>query len=74
MSATIRSKLLCHECGELKQVSSVNSLIELACGHSRPELLPGKGISVEHLNSRLGKKWFPAVIDDEKTSLPIRWD
>lgn len=68
MSVTTKSRLLCPECTELRQVSNVNGSIELECGHSRPELLPAKGVSFEHLGTRAGARWFPPNRSDELTA------
>jgi hypothetical protein len=63
-----RSRLLCPECNELKSVTDVNASISLECGHTRPEVLPAKGISLEQLNTKAGRKLFPVVWDDERTA------
>lgn len=66
-----RSKLLCQQCQELKQVTSVGDDIAiLACGHSRTcGLLPVEAgrLSIEHLKTAAGKRLFPAVYDNEAT-------
>jgi hypothetical protein len=66
-----KSKLLCGQCKEVNQVTSVeNDIAILACGHSRTcGLLPVElgHISVEHMRSALGRKLFTANRDDEVT-------
>jgi len=65
------SKLLCPECGDLKEAKSPKGdEIVLLCGHIRPQILPltdGR-VSLEHLNTERGKNLFPASHDDEVTS------
>jgi hypothetical protein len=59
-------RLLCPDCGEVKQVEEVAELITLQCGHARPEILPlerGR-VSIEHMRTAVGRRLFPARPDD----------
>jgi hypothetical protein len=69
--ANTRSRLLCPVCHEIKQVTAIESeLLSLACGHTRPELLPlGENrVSLENLRTAIGQRMFPAIHKDELTS------
>jgi hypothetical protein len=69
-SITRRSKLLCPNggCG-LKRVTFIDpksyqggpTLVRLECGHERGEILPAKGVSLEHMGTNEGA--FRAVHD-----------
>ena len=70
-SITKASKLLCpFGCG-LKRVTAIDptsyqgirTLVRLECGHERGEILPAKGISLEHMRSDEGRTAFPAAHD-----------
>lgn len=66
MSVTRNSKLLCPICTDLKKVVEIAELITLECGNTRPEILPlirGR-VSIENINSRLGRRLFPPVRDE----------
>jgi hypothetical protein len=66
---TNRSRLLCPDCDELRRVKEVMqddetpTIVYLACGHFRGELLPLKAgrISIENLNTAQGRTCFPAM-------------
>lgn len=70
-SVTIKSRLLCADCSELKSVSKVafsesgDTVVKLKCGHTRGELLPLKPgrIGLEHLSTAQGRKLFPIVFE-----------
>lgn len=59
----LRIRFLCPECSELRQVvraSDDGPNVILACGHRRTAaLLPSRGISLEHLDTAVGRRLFP---------------
>lgn len=68
-SITLRCKLLCGECRELKQVESVEfdskgqTVVTLECLHQRGELLPSASghLSIEDVRTESGKEAFPLL-------------
>jgi hypothetical protein len=67
---------MCPDCNELRRVKEIfrdgdkPTVIHLVCGHYRGELLRLKAgrISLENLNSALGRELFPAVQMNEWTA------
>jgi hypothetical protein len=70
-SRTRRCRLLCPDGCGMQRVSSINRLpsprtvITLACGHVRGEILPAKGISLENARSPKGLRLFPPELIGE---------
>jgi hypothetical protein len=64
-SITHDCSLLCPAGCGLQRVTSIRGLtfpltvITLACGHVRGEILPAKGVSLEHVSSPEGLRLFP---------------
>jgi hypothetical protein len=64
-TAPTRTRFLCPVCQVLRPAQPYGDKLTLECGHSRPGLLP-KGqnaISLEDLNTSLGNKLFPHVLE-----------
>jgi hypothetical protein len=74
--ANTRSRLLCPQCADLKQVSAINSdEITLSCGHVRAQIIPlepGR-VSIENLRTEAGRKLFPANRQSEMTANRLPW-
>jgi hypothetical protein len=71
-SVTKKCRLLCpHEGCGLRRVVKVGDPITLECGHERGELLAlqqAHRVSVEHMQTKIGRELFPAVLPRE---LPV---
>lgn len=69
---TMRCRLLCPECGELRSIASISDdrrRIQLReCGHIRPETLPRKGVSLEDAFTEIGWRLYPATLDGYGTT------
>jgi hypothetical protein len=69
-------KMLCDTCGTVNPVIDVfaaGTLAKLSCGHKRGELTPKREgtVSIEDLNSQLGWKHFPQLLDPmDRSVLP----
>jgi hypothetical protein len=67
-SVTKKCRLLCPlGCG-LQRVIKVGDPIKLECGHERGELLAlqqAHRVSVEHMQTKIGRELFPAVLPRE---------
>jgi hypothetical protein len=63
---SIRAKMLCPECKELKRIAEYTNerrTAILACGHQRTTaLLPASGVSIESLNTAAGLRLFPVDV------------
>jgi hypothetical protein len=63
---SIRARLLCAECKELKQIKEYTDerrTAILKCGHQRTTaLLPASGVSIESLNTAAGLRLFPVDV------------
>jgi hypothetical protein len=71
-SITRRSRLLCPDGCRMQRVSRIDYLplpwtvITLACGHVRGEILPAMGISREDINTPAGRRLFPPDLIAER--------
>lgn len=67
MTVTTKTRLLCPDCTELKQVAEISDTgILLSCGHTRQETLPLQHghVSFENLWSKIGRELFPMQRDE----------
>lgn len=82
-SITKRSRLLCAVGCGLQRVTWIDPAsyqpdplkhthVRLECGHERGELLPSRGLSLEHLHTAAGIALFPPAMDAPTLRTPQR--
>lgn len=75
---TKKSRLLCPDGCDLQRVMFItpesyrpdpltNTVVRLQCGHSRGELLPARGVSLETMGTSAGIAAFPPEQDAPRT-------
>jgi hypothetical protein len=74
----LNSRLLCPACSDVIRVTAIEGeAITLACGHTRPELLPSAPgcLSLESLRTKAGKEAFPGNSQGDLTTRPgfVEW-
>jgi hypothetical protein len=71
-SITTKCRLLCPDGCGMQRVSQIEYLplpwtvITLTCAHVRGEILPAKGISLEHINTPAGRRLIPPDLIAER--------